>query len=493
MLAAIDSLTLSRHAPIAALIRIVLWRAAASSPAALDGSLRRYRSLLLNARDATAAGHAPDRAALQRFTAGVEDQLMMWELLPSVAGCGDLYLGDLATLDGLISAAECRGRSGDGKVARLRRLLEDRRPSLVFTSARETVRYLRDHLRDPHLAWCTGARAGIGHTALPRRTVLDWFQPGAATPVVSGVPRTLVTTDVAAEGLNLQGAARVVHYDLPWTPMRLEQREGRAVRAGSRHQAVEVVRFATAPALEARLRQLAILAAKSTLPTRLGVGDEGRSLWQWRAEAGERMGAGGAVEGVATVESAEEGALVGFSLAGVDADGGRTRLDGTVVWLDEEGEWSDDVDLLQERLFTAAQRHAIGAGAPADARSVLHRVAPLIRERMRAATGRRWSAIERGASARVLIRRLQRLSHDAVRRRDARDLELVERAVRFAAGGHTAGEAELVRRLGSLGDRELRRALRVLPTPTKVWRSVEVVLTGIILFRSPSASLRCPK
>ena len=55
--------------------------------------------------------------------------------------------------------------------------------------------------------------------------------------------RHLLVTDVAAEGLDLQRAARVIHYDLPWTPMRMEQREGRAVRLGSIHREVEVVVF----------------------------------------------------------------------------------------------------------------------------------------------------------------------------------------------------------------------------------------------------------
>ncbi|MBI3746094.1 MAG: hypothetical protein HY264_06140 [Chloroflexi bacterium] len=43
---------------------------------------------------------------------------------------------------------------------------------------------------------------------------------------------TLLASDVAAEGLNLQRAGRIVHYDLPWTAVRLEQRDGRALRQG---------------------------------------------------------------------------------------------------------------------------------------------------------------------------------------------------------------------------------------------------------------------
>lgn len=50
----------------------------------------------------------------------------------------------------------------------------------------------------------------------------------------------LVTTDVLAEGMNLQQAARIVNVDLPWNPMRLVQRHGRIDRIGSPHKDVYI-------------------------------------------------------------------------------------------------------------------------------------------------------------------------------------------------------------------------------------------------------------
>ena len=50
-----------------------------------------------------------------------------------------------------------------------------------------------------------------------------------------GDGKVLVTTDVASEGLNLQERCRsIVHYDLPWNPNRLEQRNGRVDRYGQK-------------------------------------------------------------------------------------------------------------------------------------------------------------------------------------------------------------------------------------------------------------------
>ena len=59
-----------------------------------------------------------------------------------------------------------------------------------------------------------------------------------------GVQRVLVATECLSEGINLQkGFNAVLHYDLPWNPNRLEQREGRVDRFGQKAPKVRVVRF----------------------------------------------------------------------------------------------------------------------------------------------------------------------------------------------------------------------------------------------------------
>lgn len=57
-------------------------------------------------------------------------------------------------------------------------------------------------------------------------------------------PRVLVATDCLSEGINLQDHfTAVVHYDLPWNPNRLEQREGRVDRFGQSRSKVKAVLF----------------------------------------------------------------------------------------------------------------------------------------------------------------------------------------------------------------------------------------------------------
>ncbi len=57
-------------------------------------------------------------------------------------------------------------------------------------------------------------------------------------------PRVLVATDCLSEGVNLQKHFNaVLHYDLPWNPNRLEQREGRVDRYGQTHPVVKAIRY----------------------------------------------------------------------------------------------------------------------------------------------------------------------------------------------------------------------------------------------------------
>ena len=73
----------------------------------------------------------------------------------------------------------------------------------------------------------------------------------------------LVATDVASEGLDLQAAGVVVHYDLPWSPVRLDQRNGRIHRIGQKREQVRAIYFVPAR-YDARSGIVSILFASSS-------------------------------------------------------------------------------------------------------------------------------------------------------------------------------------------------------------------------------------
>lgn len=470
-------LRLSNNESIAALIRGVLLRAAGSSPAALVGALERYRRLLLHASDARRAGQSMERSALRRFTAELGDQLVWWEVLPRSEADSDLELADIPVLENIIPAARAALERRDAKLERLRELLMDESPALVFTTSRDTVRYIRERLRDLRLAWCTGTRAGLATTVLPRRVVLGWFRDGGENGLAA---RHLVVTDVAAEGLDLQRAARVVHYDLPWTPMRLEQREGRAVRLGSRHSKVEVVRFAPVPLLERSLRLEATLARKAGLPAHAGLGEGGRHIWRWRTELADRYGEYNAVAGSAQVSSRHCGLLAGFALYGSSYP--TECLSATVGWLESDGTWTEAPEIVADRLEIAAGQRSTGLVDGRQIQRYLTRLAPLIRARLSLTNGRRWLSPDPTPAARQVATLLRRLIALSARLRDHDSLLQLERMLSFVAGGHTAGEEMLIERLVEAPAAELTGTLSRVTRPQVDWDGIEVRLTGLILF-----------
>ena len=67
--------------------------------------------------------------------------------------------------------------------------------------------------------------------------------------------RVLVSTDAGGEGLNLQFAHVIINYDIPWNPMRLEQRIGRVDRIGQR-KTVRAINFVFEDSVEFRVREV---------------------------------------------------------------------------------------------------------------------------------------------------------------------------------------------------------------------------------------------
>jgi len=102
--------------------------------------------------------------------------------------------------------------------------------------------------------------------------------------------------------------------------------------------------------------------------------------------------------------------------------------------------------------------------------------------RMRELRCSRWLGPHAAPTAHRAVTRLQQLARSAARRRDEGALERLHRAIRFAAGGHTAGERALVASLAGAGDRGLVPALSSLPLPALEWEAIQARLIGLVLF-----------
>jgi hypothetical protein len=473
-IATVRRLRISHDPGVRTLVHGVLLRAAASSPAALAGALRRYRLLLANHADARAAGRQTSRTTLRKWATGDGDQTMLWSLL---GDDDEVDPGlDLGDEEGVLAALACLtavSPMDDPKLRRCRAITADGRRTLIFTTSRETVAWLRRGLGYHRTAWCTGAGAGIGAMPAPRETVLQLFGPaGAAQPA----PPVLVCTDVAAEGLDLQRSERVVHYDLPWTPARLEQRVGRAVRIGAVPDTVKVVRFEPSPALEATLHSVAILRHKARLPKRAQLVNT--ELDAWQGELATLAGWDPAEGGIACVAgNGNAGVLAGLEVTGLD-DRGRLRRGGRLVWV-EAGKVSDSVADLRRVLAAVAVSPALTAPAEPTCRAARMTMDQVVRQLLAELNGQLWGTARRSEHA-TLVERLASMRRRAVAMRDSATLGLIANALRLIASGRTAGETLLLRDLTSVSGRTALRALAQLPAARSVLR-YEVRVAGMVI------------
>ncbi len=109
---------------------------------------------------------------------------------------------------------------------------------IIFTQFRATQDQLTDWLRAEGLSVL---KYHGGLSAMRRKNVLKEFRESG---------QVLVATDSGSEGLNLQFCHVLVNYDLPWNPMRVEQRIGRVHRIGQEQDKVIILNLAVADTIE---------------------------------------------------------------------------------------------------------------------------------------------------------------------------------------------------------------------------------------------------
>lgn len=135
---------------------------------------------------------------------------------------------------------------------------------IIFSFFADTIEYMLGELRarisgDPLLAeWYDGRIAGVAGTrptgTMDPEKATGGFAPRTTKSGEDDVYNLLVTTDVLAEGINLQQAANIINYDLPWNPMRMVQRHGRIDRLLSPHKNVYMRSFFPEDRLDALLQ-----------------------------------------------------------------------------------------------------------------------------------------------------------------------------------------------------------------------------------------------
>ena len=281
-----------------ALIRLGLLRAWCSSDAALVHALTRRRLRGEALRDALCAGRHLTNDELRHWVIGDDaGQLAFPELLAShSAESGDLLTVLDHHLDAVAALARHMARTQPSRrdqahAGHLRGILarHPQQPVVAFSQYTRTVQSLFRALSDiAGVGAIMGTRARIASGKLPRQELIGLFAPSAnglpPPPAIQRV-RLLLTTDLMAEGVNLQDAGVVVHLDLPWTHAMLVQREGRALRMHSPHHAVQVYTFGPDAEVAAVLRAEQRVLGKRLVGQQLVGGERGapQSAADWQA------------------------------------------------------------------------------------------------------------------------------------------------------------------------------------------------------------------
>lgn len=238
---------------------------------ALKSKQRHIGFLMVLMQRLVTSSTAAIAATLTRRLQALEEAPAQLSFVPDVEG------GDLADMDGqsqldelvdwpgwrsekaevstLLRLAEQALGTTDPKVDALldhihRFQLEDDAPDLkvlIFTEFVPTQAMLASQLRD------RGMEVVIlnGQMAVEERV--------AAQKAFASTARVLISTDAGGEGLNLQFAHVMFNYDMPWNPMRIEQRIGRVDRIGQKH-VVRATNFVLGDTIEHRVRD--VLEAK---------------------------------------------------------------------------------------------------------------------------------------------------------------------------------------------------------------------------------------
>lgn len=233
------------------LICAVFRKRALSSLAALAASIHR-RLAVVNGASAAATEEAWTQPGLSFGDLGApgpdEGDVISADEWPAMTVATGLpQARERAWLERLLSLTtrtSSNAAGDDPKLARLTALLRrTREPAVVFTEYRDSLLAI------------AGVVAGSRRVAVLHGGLSGSEQRRALEAFLRSEADVLLATDVASQGLNLQHRARwVVHFDLPWTPMRLEQRIGRVDRIGQTRP-VHVTSMGVRHQAQAALRQ----------------------------------------------------------------------------------------------------------------------------------------------------------------------------------------------------------------------------------------------
>lgn len=148
--------------------------------------------------------------------------------------------------------------ANDPKADALLKVLRDKSQmpnskALLFTTFRHTLAYLGEKCEEQ------GLRFGVIHGGIPDEVRAQLRHRFSLDKEDENAIDVLLSSEVGCEGLDFQFCDLLVNYDLPWNPMRIEQRIGRIDRYGQKSQAVAIVNLITPGTVDADIYERCLL------------------------------------------------------------------------------------------------------------------------------------------------------------------------------------------------------------------------------------------
>ena len=229
-----------------------------SSPAAFLTTLNKHEASLRHAVKKT-AGTKPTFGTLKRDIDRIDEDY------------ADDEEYDEATGDAVETASRLFSEPSDQELALIKRMRDwaERACSQNDSKARQLIAWLKEHIRpngqwtDERVIlfteyratqkWLSEVMSSEGFTGQDRLMTMyggmDSKSREAIKAAFQAAPdqspvRILLATDAASEGIDLQNhCSKLIHYEIPWNPNRMEQRNGRIDRHGQKADHVQVFHF----------------------------------------------------------------------------------------------------------------------------------------------------------------------------------------------------------------------------------------------------------
>ena len=157
---------------------------------------------------------------------------------------------DVKEIKDIIHLSGCLKPADDDKLTQLKAIIRQKQEMennkmIVFSTFRHTLNYLREELQD------SGFRVGLINGDTPQDERIGLRQRFEKGRDEDGCLDILLFSEVGCEGLDYQFCDCLVNYDIPWNPMKIEQRIGRIDRKGQKAERIAIYNLITKDTIDA--------------------------------------------------------------------------------------------------------------------------------------------------------------------------------------------------------------------------------------------------